>query len=210
MTNHSVRHSALPFQAKAELELIDLIFNAGVTPYPWNPADPEMCAYFEALEQQVADNWTADEFAPYVKTLSGHFDQVWAAYPSTGLQAMFPTDLFQRFLAQLPTDLLEGIVQQTKGAIAQSNNLADQLVLAVESLLPAWNQEDLRVLARPFAYAMRDGADSELLEGTLQSLRCASWEDLSEIEQARLSLAIARYVISQDADASHPSTSPSA
>jgi hypothetical protein len=66
----------------------------------------------------------------------------------------------------------------------------------VQDCLPSWGEEDLQVLARPFAYAMR-GSETEMLEVALRSVRCAEWADLSSIEQARLSLALARYALDQ-------------
>lgn len=197
MASDSVRPSSIPSQAKAELELIEFIFSPYATAYPWNPADPEVWAYCEALEQEIADTWSVADFEPYVQTFSKQLDRAWEAFPVQRWSAVFPTELFQRFSAQIPTHLLESIVHQAQQAIAQQQTLAEQLVVCVRDLLPAWTDDDLQVLARPFAYAMRSGADSEMLEGTLQSIRCASWADLSEIEQARLSLAIARYVLSQ-------------
>ena len=54
----------------------------------------------------------------------------------------------------------------------------------------------MELLARPFAYAMRGNqmADVEFVLGELQF---EEWTALSEIEQARMSLAIARYALSQ-------------
>ncbi len=73
--------------------------------------------------------------------------------------------------------------------------LADQMVECVLDILPQWAEEDLQVLARPLAYAMRDANPSgvELVMATRRP-----WAGLlSEIERARVSLAVARYAISQ-------------
>jgi len=198
MANDSVRPLSIPSQAVAELELLELILNEGATPYPWNPADPEVWSHCDALEQEIADTWSTEEFEPYVQSLASQFDQLWGTVtPQGALGIAFPTERFQQFSAQLPAQLLDGIVRRARQAIAENRTLADQLVLCVRDLLPTWAEDDLYVMARPFANAMRSGNDSAQLESTLQSVRCASWEDLSEIEQARLSLAIARYVLNQ-------------
>lgn len=196
MSSDFVHPSALPSQARAELELLDCLLTADATSYPWNPANPEAQAYFAALEEEVAQSWGTDDFSPYIDQLSAQLDAVWDAYP-TSVAALFPAAVEQRLLAQLPATLLDGLVQQAQGAIAQANTLADQLVLAVQSFFPTWDPSDLQVLARPYAYAMRDVAEVDPLEGALQSLPSEDWDSLSEIEQARLSLAIARYIISQ-------------
>jgi len=198
MANDSVRPLSIPSQAAAELELIELILNQSATPYPWNPADPDVWSHCDALEREIADTWSTEEFDPYVQSLASQMDQLWEAVSSPGASvAGFPTDLFQQLSAQIPSNLLEGIVRQARQVISENLSLADQLVLCVRDLLPNWADDDLYVMARPFAHAMRSGVDAQQLENNLQSMRSAAWDDLSEIEQARLSLAIARYVLSQ-------------
>ena len=68
------------------------------------------------------------------------------------------------------------------------------MVECVLDILPQWDEEDLQVLARPLAYAMRE-ADSEGVELVTTSRK--PWTELSEIEQAIVGLAVARYAISQ-------------
>jgi hypothetical protein len=68
------------------------------------------------------------------------------------------------------------------------------MVECVLDILPQWAEEDLQVLARPLAYAMRE-VDSEGTQLAMATKR--PWAQLSEIEQARVSLAVARYAISQ-------------
>lgn len=198
MVSDSTRPSHSPFQAQAEIELLQLILNETEAPYPWNPADMAAHSYFEALEQEIAASWTIDEFAPYVQALASHVDQAWATLqPAQSDRAHVVSRLFERFAAQVPQSLLNSIAQQAQLVMASNLSLADQLVACVRDLLPEWGDEDLQVLARPFAYAMRSGADSDLIEGVLRSVRSAEWSELSAIEQARLSLAIARYAIAQ-------------
>jgi hypothetical protein len=81
-----------------------------------------------------------------------------------------------------------------QNATVKYQSLADQMVECVLDILPQWAEEDLQVLARPLAYAMRD-IDSEGVELVTETKR--PWAQLSEIEQARVSLAVARYAISQ-------------
>ncbi|NJL85852.1 MAG: hypothetical protein HC886_07540 [Leptolyngbyaceae cyanobacterium SM1_1_3] len=74
--------------------------------------------------------------------------------------------------------------------------MLNQLVYCVEDILAAWDQADLQVMARPLALAMRDG-QGEAVEVALRSVRPENWQALSGMEQARLTLAIARYAIAQ-------------
>ncbi|GAB4463257.1 MAG: hypothetical protein OHK0037_15540 [Elainellaceae cyanobacterium] len=200
MASDSTRPCFSAFRSQAELELLQVVLDDADASYPWNPADPAASGYFEQLEQEVAAGWPADALDPYVQTLSTQFDQLWAAVDAAQpalTTAAFSSGLFQRFADRVPQGLLERLVQQAQMAIASSNSLADQLVASVRDVLPEWGDDDLYVLARPFAYAMRDKSENGLLEGALRSVRSEAWEDLSSIEQARLSLAIARHIIDQ-------------
>jgi hypothetical protein len=74
--------------------------------------------------------------------------------------------------------------------------MAEQLMQCVQELLPNWAEDDLLVLARPFAYSMRS-TDAAVIESMLSNLGCQDWTALAEIEQARASLAIAQYALTQ-------------
>jgi hypothetical protein len=212
MTHDSIRPLIAPFQAQAELELLQLILQDSASCYPCNPAEPEAEAYFAALEQEVVKaGWMEEDFVAPMQALAAQFNQLWqtvdaadAANPAVAADAatdavtqrLFKTEFFQRFATQVPQQMLNAIVQRSQQMLSSNLTLADQLVHAVQDCLPSWEEEDLQVLARPFAYAMR-GSETEMLEVALRSVRCAEWTELSGIEQARLSLAIARYAIDQ-------------
>lgn len=193
MTTDSNRPHVSPFQAQAELELLQLILDEPMT-YPWNPAAPEADSYFAELEQEVLKaGWTSEELMEQGLFFAAQLDQLWSTAPTPAR-----SDLFQRFAEQMPQQLFDRILDRARQVIAQHNTLADQMVACVQGCLPGWDDEDLYVLARPFAYAMR-GSEPEALESTLQSVRCTEWEALSSVEQARLTLAVARYAIDQSA-----------
>jgi hypothetical protein len=221
MTHNPSRPSMFPFQAQAELELLQLMLQGEPVhypcepeesyPYPWNPIAPEAEAYFEALEQEVIRaGWSAEELAEQGQLLSSYLEQVWTdsrfeaapAVPQARVDNM-GTHLLQQFAAQVPQQLLDTIARRARQVISSNLSLADQMVQCVQECLPNWAEEDLQVLARPLAYAMR-GTNTDMREVALRSVRCAAWTELSGIEQARLSLAIARYAIAQmPADADH-------
>jgi len=197
MTSDSTRPLSFPLQAQAELELFQFISSMDEQAYPWNPADPEAETYFAQLEQEIGSaGWMAEEIAIQGQTLATHFEQLWATVLPGGTDASpsLLDDLIQRFSAQVPHHFLEGIVQGAQQALAANRSLADQLVMCVQELLPNWGEDDLQVLARPLAYAMRG---SESLESVLTSVQHETWTDLSSVDQAKLTLAIARYAISQ-------------
>ncbi|MBE9181072.1 hypothetical protein IQ268_21155 [Oculatella sp. LEGE 06141] len=202
MASDPIRSSHSHFQAQAELEMLQLIIQQEPEPYPWNPAEPESSAYFAALEQEViAAGWSEGELTEQGQILAQQFDNLWATVLPTvtvehSVKEALSADLFEQFLVQVPQPFLDGIVQRARQLIAENLTMADKLVRCVQDALPNWGEDDLQVLARPFAYAMR-GAETEMLEVALRSVRCAAWTELSGIEQARLSLAIARYALAQ-------------
>ncbi|MBW4464590.1 MAG: hypothetical protein KME07_03995 [Pegethrix bostrychoides GSE-TBD4-15B] len=210
MSHNPSRPSMFPFQAQAELELLQLMLQseanqtasdpaADLGDYPWNPASPEAEAYFEALEQEVMRaGWSNQELIEQGQILANALNQIWdePADLAAAENLRSYSAVLRQFAAQVPQQILETISQTAQQVAATNLSLADQIVQCVQTCLPNWAEEDLQVLARPFAYAMR-GSEADMIESALRSVRCAAWTELSGIEQARLSLAIARYAIDQ-------------
>jgi hypothetical protein len=172
------------FQTQAELEILETIIQADI-PYPWNPAQSDSEAYFIALEQEfsVSDLLSDADLAQNSQILFDQLDQLWS-------QTTLQKSLLDKF-AGVPQDLIAKIAQNVQKVILEYQSLADQMVQATLDILPQWSEEDLQVLVRPLAYTMRT-AELEL-DVTLVK----SWSELSEIEQARMSLEIVRYAIAQ-------------
>lgn len=172
---------------QAQMELLATIVQTDVA-YPWNPAQLESESYLTALEEEFAlsDSFSDSDIAQKSQVLFAQLEQVWL---TTALQK----SLREKF-ARVPQDFLARIAQSVQNATVKYQSLADQMVECVLDILPQWAEEDLQVLARPLAYAMRE-VDSEGGELVMATRR--PWAQLSEIEQARVSLAVARYAISQ-------------
>ncbi len=160
--------------------------------YPWNPSEPSAESFLSELEQEFSlDNWDDSEIAQRSQSFFGQLDALWSA---TDLK----TTLAQKFAA-VPQSLLATIARQAQKVVETSNSLADQLIECVQDVLPSWAEDDLQVLARPLAYAMRGDA-ADVVDAMVNSVGAIAWSDLSETEQARMSLAIARYAIDQLGD----------
>jgi hypothetical protein len=174
-------------QTQAELELLEVIVQGDI-PYPWNPAQSDAEAYFVALEEEfVASDWLADrDLTHNSQILFSQLDRLWSARE-------LKKSLFDKFTL-VPEDLLNRIAESVQKVIVNYQSLAEQMVQCTLEILPQWPEEDLQVLARPLAYAMRNAEQ----ESDIPLVK--SWEELSEIEQARMSLAIARYAISISSD----------
>ncbi|MGJ3249929.1 MAG: hypothetical protein ACFE0J_02185 [Elainellaceae cyanobacterium] len=183
------------FQAEAELELVKLIFNVDSS-YPWEPSQVEADAYFEELEQSVASDWPTEDIASRSQRFFAQLDQIWDTASSPEQVQELHTELVSRFGTRVPQPVLLSIAEQAQRVLTANLSLAEQLVRCVNDLLPNWGDDDLQVLARPLAFSMR-GSNTDQLEAALRSVRYAAWTDLSGVEQARLSLAIARYAIAQ-------------
>lgn len=197
---HNPKHPLVSsFQAQAELELLQLILEEPPS-YPYNPAEPETEAYFAALEQEVlATGWSVEDLTQQGQVLSHHLNELWSAFsiPAdvVAVDSLSAT-LLQRFAVRAPQDVINRISQQAQQLVTQNLSLAEQLVQCVQGCLPQWGTEDLQVFARPLAFTMRS-SETEVLESTINSVRSVEWAELSDVEQARLSLAIARYALAQ-------------
>ncbi|MEM9213810.1 MAG: hypothetical protein AAGD25_05635 [Cyanobacteria bacterium P01_F01_bin.150] len=209
MASDLTRISISEQQAETELELLQVLLSDEA--YPWSvdtDTDNAHQQYFNRLESQ----WNQDLAAAEVEAIATkgrvffqHLDQAWGNADAQLSQAG-PTQLpalasiqailTEKFQDRIPTNLIHALTHKAHELAAQPLSLAEQLVQSVQDILPEWGTEDLQVLARPYAYAMR-GPETDKLEVALRSVRHATWAELSRVEQARLGLAIARYTFSQ-------------
>ena len=181
----------------AELDLVEALV-LWDSPYPWNPAEPQTQKYLEALEmelmaQEEAAAVLAADAPGWLERLEELSRLVsWDAMSS----AMAVRESLQQKFGAVPLSWLDDIARkalelwQLPHREQAKLSPAERLVYCVLPLFPNWAAEDLQVLARPFAYAMRSG------ESALANIQIHNWQGLSDIEKARVSLAIAHYVIS--------------
>ncbi len=155
--------------------------------YPWQPSAPAAESFFNQLDDNFSwDGWENNEIERRSQVFYNHLDQLWALSP-------LQTALTKKFVT-VPQALLHAIARKAQQLAHTSNALADQLLHCVNDVLPQWAPEDLQVLARPLAYAMRS-EDTSAVDSVLKNIRPLDWSELSDLEQARMSLAIARYAI---------------
>lgn len=150
--------------------------------YPWNPSLPESADFFNHVDAaSPLDAFTDAEIDQRANRFFSQLDQLW----DNSLHSVLA-----RKFASVPQDVLRTIAQQASQLLHQGDQLVDQLAQCVQAALPQWGLEDLQVLSRPMAFAMRGEAD-------LSPLLTRDWQTLSSTEQAKLSLAIARYAIDE-------------
>ncbi|MBC7515999.1 MAG: hypothetical protein H7237_06175 [Alkalinema sp. FL-bin-369] len=155
--------------------------------YPLNPADSQdWLAELSSNSSSSLLEWLSDtELDERSTAFFRGMDQLWAPDLVAALSRKFVT---------VPQEMLSAIAlrasQVAKTSVEQASDLAGQLIACTQSILPQWAEDDLRVFARPLVYAMRgDLPKTDVHE--------KNWALMSEIEQAKLTLAIAKYAMAQ-------------
>ncbi|OJJ26346.1 hypothetical protein BI308_06965 [Roseofilum reptotaenium AO1-A] len=179
-----------------DIELLEALLLNQERVYPWNHSILEDEVYFSEIEnlmeihtsEMVAD---LDEGChEFYQTL----DKVWESLQPVAANRL-NSQLQGKFSQIVPQSLLETIAGKAEELTTSSASMADQLIHCVQDSLSQWDIEDLLVLARPFAYAMRGGEEKTALDRVVQKASTLDWESCSELDRARLTLAVARYAI---------------
>jgi len=188
---HSYENSSYT-RSTVEKELLAALL-AENSVYPWDSSTSEAEAYFMEAEQFGAD-WQEEEMSARSHQFLSQLDQLWlAATPVSPIDSL-QANLRAQFAAHIPQHWLDAIAHQARQALETQKSLSSQLVQCVQELLPNCLEADLQVLARPYAYAMRSSSNESQLLGNMTPEK---WATLSEIQQAKVSLAIARYALEQ-------------
>lgn len=162
--------------------------NAKIT-YPWNPLAPEAEAFFaEAESDLLFDGLSSEEISTRSTAFFNQIDTLWAT-------ATLQSSLMPQFAMRVPQAILAAIVDRVQKVATTAESLADQLIGSVQELLPNLAIEDLEVLARPLAYELRDSYTGDPVDAMLAKVPQVNWQEQSELNQARLSLAIAHCAI---------------
>jgi hypothetical protein len=195
-----------PLTSQVELEFLDVLLEAEDATYPWNPADDEAEAYFTEMERQfVMQDLLEEELDTRAQSFYGKLDTLWSEvvnnsqYKCTiagGIFSRLQESLYASFAANIPHAWLDAIAQKATEIVASQQSMGEQLVECVQAVLPSWGADDLSVFARPYAYAMRS-SESQSMAAIISNVENKDWTNLSEIEQAKVSVAIAYYALKQ-------------
>jgi hypothetical protein len=177
---------------QSEAELMAGLLAASTIDYPWNPADPDTADYYAHTDGHFSlDDWSDTEIAQRSQSLSARLQSVWettaldaTASPLVALTARFGTRVPHPWLAQIAANVSSMATSQLEPV--------DRLVGSVRDLLTNWATDDLLVMARPYAYAMRCDPGVDNPDNIVRPL---DWADLSELERAKLTILIAQYAI---------------
>lgn len=178
-------------------ELLEALLQSEDDFYPWNPAEPEAEDYFAQLEREfLLESW--QEVEEITQASQALFNQLHQRWTSSRVVAEdnLRQSLSERFAALMPAAWLEAIAHKAQQIFSTNLSMSEQLVQCVKPMLPNWAEDDLLVLARPLAYAMRGKTEPES-EVPPGFVRPVEWTELSPMEQARLSLAAAHSALIQ-------------
>ncbi|GAX39111.1 hypothetical protein NIES4075_00620 [Tolypothrix sp. NIES-4075] len=194
-----------PLPSQFDLELLSALLEPEDATYPWNPADEESEIYFRELEEQFAQDLTDEELTTHSQAFYGKLDTLWSEISDCShykcntknvTLANLQKTLHSAFAASVPQSWLNAIAQKASEMLNTTRSIGDQLLVeCVQTVLPSWETEDLLVLARPYASAMR-GSEPQNPD-TIMEINNREWRALSQIEQAKVSLAIAHYAFTQ-------------
>ncbi|MEM7795457.1 MAG: hypothetical protein AAF579_13535 [Cyanobacteria bacterium P01_C01_bin.118] len=192
MVNHknSSSNQNLSAENNAQQEMLQAILSPQ-RPYPWSPNEAsEYLTEANAAGNELA--FSDEEAHLGWQALSAQLNTIWG--DSTSVQMA----LAKRFARRISQDVIDQITAKAAEVVSTGRPLAEQLIACVRDTLTGWDEADLQVMARPLAHAMR--GQEEILEATIDSVRDIDWADLSPMEQARISLAAARWAIDHVAE----------
>ncbi|MTJ09289.1 MULTISPECIES: hypothetical protein [unclassified Anabaena] len=190
----------------ADLELLEALLEPEDGTYPWNVSDAASEAYFHHLEQQFdLQNFSEGELNTSADNFYQNLDIIWDQFPAIEEDNLrentvhYLQKALQNAFLVIPEVLLTAICSKASEVLILEQSASEKLVECVQALLPSWEIDDLLVLARPFAYAMRSSEQHTLTtvigDGEQSCGHLRDWENLSAIEQAKISLAIADYAL---------------
>ncbi len=174
-------------------ELLDAIFQEEDI-YPWNPTTPEAEAYFADSERDfsLTNSLDSTEIESLAETFFSHLNQCWNSSASSRLQE----SLAVKFGQLVPEDLRSQVIARAEEICTAPISLMNQLLQCVQPLLANWGEEDLEVFARPLVYAMRS-SPARVTEIEKKFVPQAPWNQLSQIQKARCTIAMAHFALLQ-------------
>ncbi|MEO0405894.1 MAG: hypothetical protein AAF289_00945 [Cyanobacteria bacterium P01_A01_bin.135] len=182
---------------RVELEFVQHLLAADEG-YCWEPSAPGSEAYLDWLERRwLAEvDGKADSSEDLRETeFFTLLDQAWNEIDAPASSLM--KEIAQGLGDRLPQELLNRLLTSAKQVLATGQPLGEQLVQCVQSLVPQLERDDLLIMARPYATAMRDRQDPISLNGIRSSVRAAQWSDLVPVERARLGLELSHYILTR-------------
>jgi hypothetical protein len=181
--------------SETEAELMDCLLASSTANYPWNPTDPETADYYSESDAHFSlDNWAEAEISLKSQSFFARIQSCWEAIPVVESALSPLAALTAKFGVRVPQELLAQIAANVSSMANRQLEPVDRLVQSVSDLLSSWHTEDLLMMARPYASAMRGNTEVETPD---QIVRPLDWAKLTEVERAKLTIFVAQYAISE-------------
>jgi hypothetical protein len=164
-------------------DLLAILIEAEST-YPWDLTDIENGNCLDNLENSFS-LFNGCESAEIEERSHSFFTNLHQQWPTSPVSVR--SSILDKFASLLPAEYLNRLVENAENLVNSQLDGLDRLVACLSDLFPQWSTEDLQVFARPYAYTMRNGHSETTIEAD-------NWQNLSEIEQIRLSAAIANQI----------------
>jgi hypothetical protein len=182
-------------ESEVQAQLIDCLLASSTANYPWNPAEPATADYYLDTDRHFSlDDWSEAEITQRSRSFFAQIQSCWANSPTPVLELSPLAALIEKFGARVPQQWLAQIADKVGSLATNQLEPIDRLVQSVQDLLPNWAAEDLLVIARPYAYAMRGDTGVNNIDNIVRPL---AWTELSELERAKLTIAIAQAAINE-------------
>jgi hypothetical protein len=179
--------------SQVQAQLIDCLLASSTIDYPWNPAEPETADYYIESDRHFSlDEWSDIEIGQRSQSFFAQIQSCWENSPSAELVASPLAVLIERFGTRVPQQWLAQIAANVSSVGSSRLEPVEQLVHSVQNLLSNWATEDLLVMARPYAYAMRCDPGVDNPDNIVRAL---DWTELSQVERAKLTMLIAQSAI---------------
>jgi hypothetical protein len=187
------RQPELINRSQAEAELTDCLLTSPTLDYPWDPTEPATADYYTESDSHFSlDDWSDTEIEQRSQSFFTQIQTCWLDAPSPELEFNPAQLLTDKFGHRVPHQWLAAIATKVSSLANSQLEPVEQLVQSVQDLLANWAADDLLVMARPYAYAMR--CDPGVSDPD-RIVRPLEWSELTELERAKLTILIAQYAI---------------
>jgi len=169
--------------SNVDLEFIEALLEPEDAAYPWNLADESSESYFHNLElqfglQDFSDAELGISTNNFYQNLDTMWDQVAVLENNSSKNTVnYLQEVLQNAFSVIPGGLLNAIAQKAAEVSMLEQSASEKLVECVQALLPSWAVDDLLVLARPFAYAMRS-SEPHTLTSAIRDFEHRDWASL--------------------------------
>ncbi len=152
--------------------------------YPWEHFSEEMEKYIEEKSDVIINNYQEAEENNKSAQFFELLNNKWERLDREKIECFIKNE----YSKLVPETWLKNIIKRAKDLVGKSSDNLERLLDCVQPLFPDHDRDDLSIIGRPIAYAMRSGPGKE--DNKL-------WQDLTEREKIKLTMKIAQSALNQ-------------